>query len=340
MEALEQNIVQIVIEGKNVTADVTPYLSRVSYTDKVEAESDDITLVFEDNVGHWQNGWYPQQGDSLTVTIGSPRNPLDCGVFEIDEIELELAPDTVTIKGIGASITKTLRSKESKSFEKQSLHEIAKYFANKHGLRLIGNVRELQKIEIERKTQERQTDISFLAGLAKEYGIVFSVRGNQLIFIDMDELEKQPAVLTIFKNKISKARFSDKTSHIYGGATVSTRNMKTNSVRRWHYDPSDQGNGMGKLTNNVWQDNVTVENETQARAKAKGGLKNQNKDKITGTITVEGNVKLVAGVNIELVGIGQFSGKWHVATSTHNIDDSSGYITEASLRKIEEKTTA
>lgn len=340
METLEKNIVQIVIEGKNVTADVTPYLSRVSYTDKVDAESDDITLVFEDTAGHWQNGWYPQQGDNLTVTIGNPRNQLDCGVFEIDEIELELAPDTVTIKGIGSSITKALRSKESKSFEKQSLHEIARYFATKHGLRLTGNVSELQKIEIERKTQDRQTDLSFLARLASEYGIVFSIRGNQLIFIDTDELEKQPAVMTIHKNKISKARFADKTSHIYGGATVSTRNMKTNSVRRWHYDSSDQGNGIGTLTNDVWQGNVTVENETQARAKAKGGLKNQNKDKITGTLTVDGNVKLVAGINIELVDIGQFAGKWHVVTSSHNIDDSSGYITEASIRKIEEKANA
>lgn len=334
METLELNIVQIVVNGKNVTEDVTPYLSRLTYTDKVEAESDDITLSFEDTGGHWQNGWYPQQGDTLAVTIGTPGSPLDCGIFEIDEIELELPPDTVTIKAIGAAISKSLRTRNSKAFEKQSLKSIAQYFANKHGLKLTGNTSELQKIEIERKTQDKQTDLAFLAGLAKEYGIVFSVRGGQLVFMDIDELEKQPAVLTIQKNEISKARFADKTSHVYGGAAVTTRNMKSNKIRHWKITPSEQDGGKGTLTNDIWQGNVTAENDTQAQAKAKGALKAKNKDKITGTITVPGNVKLVAGVNIELSDIGQFSGKWHVVSSGHSIDNSGGYTTDASIRKI------
>lgn len=334
METLGLNIVQIVVNGKNVTEDVTPYLSRLTYTDKVEAESDDITLVFEDTAGHWQNGWYPQQGDTLAITIGTPGSPLDCGIFEIDEIELELPPDTVTIKAIGAAISRSLRTRNSKAFEKQSLKSIAQYFANKHGLKLTGNTSELQKIEIERKTQDKQTDLAFLVGLAKEYGIVFSVRGGQLVFIDIDELEKQPAVLTIHKNEMSKARFADKTSHIYGGAAVATRNMKSNKIRHWKITPSEQDGGKGTLTNDIWQGNVTAENDTQAQAKAKGALKAKNKDKITGTITVPGNVKLVAGVNIELSDIGQFSGKWHVVSSGHSIDNSGGYTTDASIRKI------
>lgn len=334
MEALKKNIAQITINGKNVTEDVTPYLSRLGYTDKVEAESDDVTLTFEDTAGHWQNGWYPQQGDTLAVTIGTPGAPLDCGIFEIDEIELEISPDIVTIKGIGAAISKSLRTRNSKAFEKQSLKQIAQYFATKHGLKLTGNVGELQKIQIERKTQDRQTDLSFLAGLAKEYGILFSVRGDQLVFMDIDELEKKPAVLTIHKNEISKARFTDKTSQVYGAAVVSTRNMKSSKVRRWKITPSGEDGGKGTLTNDTWQGNVTAENDTQAQAKARGGLKNKNKDKITGTITVEGNVKLVAGVNIELAAIGQFSGKWHVVSSSHSIDNSGGYVTDASIRKI------
>lgn len=335
METLKQNIAQITINGKNVTADVAPYLSRLNYTDRVEAESDDITLTFEDTEGHWQNGWYPQQGDTLTVTIGTYGNPLDCGLFEIDEIEFDFPPDTVTIKAIGASISKAMRTRNSKAFEKQTLKQIAQFFATKHDLRLIGNTSELQKIEIERKTQDRQTDLAFLSGLAKEYGIVFSVRGDQLIFIDIDDLEKQPSVLTIHKNELSKARFTDKTSQIFGAAVVSTRNMKSNQVHRWKVTPP-KGKGTDALTDDTWKGDITVENETQAQAKAKGELKDKNKDKITGSITVEGNVKLVAGINIELAGIGEFSGKWHVVSSSHSIDNSGGYTTDASIRKIKE----
>lgn len=54
MEALEKVIAKITVNGKNVTADVSPYLSRLSYADKEEAESDDLTLTFEDTAGHWR----------------------------------------------------------------------------------------------------------------------------------------------------------------------------------------------------------------------------------------------------------------------------------------------
>lgn len=174
-----------------------------------------------------------------------------------------------------------------------------------------------------------------MSGLAKEYGIVFSVRGDQLVFMDTEELEAQPVVQIIHKNELSRASFTDKTSQVYGGAVVATRNMKTNSVRRWKIEPSDQEGGKGTLTNDTWQGDVTAENETQAQAKAKGALKEKNKDKITGSITVVGNVKLVAGVNIELTGIGKFSGKWHVVSSAHDLDNSSGHVTTAAIRKIE-----
>lgn len=217
METLEKVIAKITVNGKNVTADVSPYLSRLSYADKEEAESDDLTLTFEDTTDHWKNGWYPEQGDTLEVSIGTPDAPLDCGLFEIDEIGLEFPPDTVAIKAIGAAISKALRSKNSKAFEKQSLKQIAQYFATKHGLKLVGNVSDLQKIEVERKTQEKQTDLAFLSRLAREYGIVFSVRGDQLVFMDTEELESQPVVMTIHKNELSRARSLTKRAKYLAG---------------------------------------------------------------------------------------------------------------------------
>ena len=332
METLEKNIVEITVDGKNVTGDVSPYLSRCTYTDQEEAESDEVTLVFEDTNGQWHGPWYPQQGDSLTAKMGESGNLLDCGLFEIDQIEYEFPPDLFSIKAIGAAITKDLRTKNSKAFEKQSLKKIAQYFADKHKLKLTGDVSELQKIEIERKTQDKQTDIAFLQSLAKEYGLIFSVRGDQLVFMDAATLETQKAVLTFAKTQMSKGRFQDKTAQVYAEAKVATRNMRTNTVQKWSVKPSGTP---GK------KDTLIVggraESDGQAQAKAKGALKNCNKDKITGTFTVPGNNKLVAGINIELTVIGKFSGKWHVVSSTHTVDKSSGYTTDVNVRKIEEK---
>ena len=153
MEALEKVIAKITVNGKNVTADVSPYLSRLSYADKEEAESDDLTLTFEDTAGHWQNGWYPEQGDTLEVSIGTPDAPLDCGLFEIDEIGLEFPPDTVTIKAIGAAISKALRSRNSKAL-KAIVETDRPIFCDETRAEARGQRQRPAKIEVERKTQE------------------------------------------------------------------------------------------------------------------------------------------------------------------------------------------
>ena len=119
---------------------------------------------------------------------------------------------------------------------------------------------------------------------------------------------------------------------MFGGATVATRDMRSSSVKKWQIKPS--GNATEK---DILIVNGRAENEGQAQAKAKGALKEKNKDKITGTITVPGNVKLVAGVNINLTGIGDFSGKWHVESSQHDAGKDGGYSTNANLRKVEKK---
>ena len=332
MEKITKNIVEISIAGKNVTGDVSRYLSKITYTDKEEEESDDVSLTFEDTSAIWQSGYYPEQGDTLQVKLGTPGNMLDCGLFEIDEIELELSPDTLTVKGIATAITQSLRTRNSKAFEKQSLRKIAQYFADKHQLKLIGKTGELQKIEIGRKTQDNQTDISFLTSLAKEYGLIFSVRGDRLVFMDEEELDKQDSILTIDRSQMSKARFRDKTSQTFSSAVISKRNVKTNKVVRWKIEPSGKEGEQDVLVING-----STENDGQAKAKTESSLKKKNNEKVTGSFSVPGNPQLVAGVNIELTGIGAFSGKWHIVSSTHTIDTNGGYITDVEVRKIIEQ---
>ncbi|MDL2289963.1 hypothetical protein LJB95_00980 [Paludibacteraceae bacterium OttesenSCG-928-F17] len=329
METVSKNIAELNIAGKNVTADVSPYISRITYTDKEEAESDDIAIVLEDTAKVWQKSWYPSLGDTLTLKIGYPDNLLDCGLFEIDETEFELPPDMVTIKAIGAAISKELRTKNSKAYEKQTLKKIAEHIATKHGLKLIGTAGRLEKINIERKTQDNQTDIAFLSSLAKEYDLLFSVRGSQLVFITVDELDSKAPVSTIDRKQVSKARFTDKTSHIYAGALVSKRDTRSNSVKKW--DIKSSGNPQ---TKDILIVNTRVETDAQAQEKAEAALKAKNREKITGSITIPGNPSLVAGVNISIADFGEFSGKWHIISSTHNVDAVSGYTTDLNIRKV------
>lgn len=80
---------RIIYEGKDISADISPYLLSVGYTDRLSGESDELELRLEDTDGRWRGDWYPGKGDSLAVSIGYAGQELvSCGSFEIDEIEL------------------------------------------------------------------------------------------------------------------------------------------------------------------------------------------------------------------------------------------------------------
>ena len=71
----------------------------------------------------------------------------------------------------------------------------------------------------------------------------------------------------------------------------------------------------------------------EAQKLAKEKLKEKNKFKQSGTITLEGDPKLVAGATIYLELEDKFSGKYYIEQSTHTINDS-GYTTRLQIRKI------
>jgi uncharacterized protein len=55
---------------------------------------------------------------------------------------------------------------------------------------------------------------------------------------------------------------------------------------------------------------------------------------VTGRIETEGTMLLVAGVNIDLMGFATFDGKYHIESSRHRLERSSGYTTEVEVRKL------
>lgn len=321
-------IFELTIAGKNVTQDISEFLSSVEYTDKLEDESDEVQLVLDDISGVWHSTWYPQQGDSLTLKMGYKDNMLDCGEFEIDEIELRGQPDTMTVKAIAAAINKDLRTKKSVAYEKQTLKKIAQKIADKHSFTLVGDTSRLASIEIGRKTQNNESDLSFLANLSKRYGIVFSVRGKQLVFLNAEDLEKSNSIMTFKRTDLSTYSFKDKTADTFESASVSQRDVQTNSVKEWKTTQDK---------NTIKKDDLVVsgrvENESQAKAVTEGTLRTANKDKLTGSFSIDGNPLLVAGANIELQDFGAFSGKWTIKESRHKIDIGGGYTSDVSLIK-------
>ncbi len=71
---------------------------------------------------------------------------------------------------------------------------------------------------------------------------------------------------------------------------------------------------------------VRCSDKKQAIVKAKAALGTAD-TKIEGSLEFVGNPYLIAGSNIELKGIGHFSGKYHIKSARHVLDRTSGYKT-------------
>ena len=84
----------------------------------------------------------------------------------------------------------------------------------------------------------------------------------------------------------------------------------------------------------VLRKEVRVESVEQAEAQARAALLEANRLKVTGTITVPGDPCLLAGVTIQLGGMGRLSGKYLVQNSTHRVARGSGYSTSVEVTYV------
>lgn len=309
---------KLLYENKDITKDAAPYVTSIEYTDVEHGESDEIQICFEDSEKLWQGPWIPTKGDSIRAHLGyADEKLLNCGSFEIDELEFETPPDIITIKGLATDIKKPLRQKNSVGYENKTLRQIAQEIANKHNLTLIG---EIADVRVDRITQNKKRDLEFLARLAEQYGYIFKITENNLVFYNVQKLKGAKSIHIFYRTDLTRINLREKTSQRYKSVQVSYYDpKKKKTVRASARNDNVKKGDTLKIT-------VRCENRKQAILKAKAALKTAD-DKIEGSIELPGNPYLVSGLNIELKGIGHFSGKYHIKKARHIFDRKTGYKT-------------
>jgi phage protein D len=326
---------RLVYNRKDITHDITPYVLEVTYTDHLRGQSDDIEIKIEDVDSRWIDAWYPGKGDSLTLSLGyEGRLLLKCGTFEIDEIEWSDKPSTISIKALATPVNKPLRTRGNRAFEETTLPAVAQQIAAAQGMKVVGDI---EAVPIGRVTQYGETDVGFLRRMAEEYGYAFKVNGDQLVFTSMAKLRGQAPVAVFHRGDaaLKAVRLSDKITHVYAGATVSHHDPKKKALMTAHVQdgravlsPSD-GRGTSADTLHIHR---RVDSPAQAKALARGALET-NEESVNGSVTVIGDPRLVAGVVIELVECGKFSGALLVHSARHSLSRSGGYETSLELKR-------
>lgn len=443
--------VQVSYDNVDISADVSNGLISFTYKDKVSGQTDDLDLCIEDSFGLWKNAWYPKKGATIVARMGYNGNLVECGKFQIDEIELSGPPSTINIRAIGIPITKNLKTKKSKANEGITLKQLAENVCKEQDLTLddgtktvklkrpdtkeeqaaikvlaqfaqrLGNEKSntiryqsisalqiesfkiirklidkgykeeatlleadcklvaanmtqencfkfakfayeieirlinakleynkttsigLNKIRIDRTSQNRESDLAYLSRISAEYGFAFSVKGDVMVYYNLKSLEDSPGVATIIPVLLKSYTLKDKVAGTVKSVNVSSHNPNTKETITATAEneevTADNGDTYKETTS---EDTLEVkskaENQEQADAKAKAALHDANGNGQTGSLSLVGDPLLVAGNNFNLLGFGEFDGRWHILESTHSISKSGGYTTDIEIKRIARRT--
>ncbi|MBQ4779978.1 phage protein D [Pectobacterium versatile] len=319
-------------QQKDITNDIAPYVTSVTYSDSIKNESDSIEVRLDDTDGRWMDKWYPGTGDTLSLKLGYLGEMLfDCGTFSIDEIEVSAPPSEVMIRGVATSVNRALRTKSNRGFEDTTLAAIATRIAKKHQLMLVGMI---QIIKIDRVTQYAETDVAFLKRLASEYGYVVKVVGDQLIFSHLATLRNQASVRQIKPTDVARFSLSDTISHVYKNAKTKYQkgSEKKLVVCEANGGVNNEMKSAGAETSaDTLKVNVRAADASGAKMKTDAALDAHNEKQQKGSMTLMGSPQLAAGNKVELVSFGQLSGHWLIESARHVLERGSGYTTEIGL---------
>lgn len=367
MSAVRHTKLLVTMDKEDVSEEISHDLLSFSYTDKESDEADSVTFTLKDNRRKWAgeasaDSQNQQKAPKVTAILqlfegGVCTGTLFCGSFTVDSLRFSGHPRTVEISGVSVPLEKPIRRcAKSRSWENSTLKTIAGQLAEESGLRLFWDVAE--DVSYDRIDQNRETDLAFLARLAKEDGISIKVTDSQLVMFDQASYEKkQPAALILLGSSVVTSwDFSFQKGESYKSVSVAYRDPKQKGKKSASsYQLGSAGSGTAtKNAGNpaVMKATVTdpdvgeegqefefkrrASSQAEAERLAKAKLRELNARSVTGSLTLAGDPRLCAGMVIALAGWGAWDGNFIIEEARHEVS-SGGYTTSLNVRRVQKK---
>lgn len=340
---------EVTYDGRDISEDLQPYLLGVTYTDNRGGKADEVTISLQDRGGLWRADWLPGLGATLRVRIhaddwGEGGGSLFCGVFTLDKLSLAGPPSTVQLSGVSippGSVART--TKRSRAWEQVTLRRVAEDVAASAGLSLVWDVEEAPGI-LDRVDQSSETDLAFLARVCRDYRIEVKAQDGQLVLWDV----------TAYQGKDPVTTYTLGESRVLGWSLDVKAYLYTPKVKVVYQDPwwgvpqqstVDEAEALrGPLPGDPLGlegasfDDAAAEvlrkrarSKAEAEAKAKAALLARTEHSAEGSITVVGDVRLVAANPIQLSGWGKLDGRYLLDTATHTLGKT--YTTTAKIKR-------
>lgn len=343
--------------NKNVSQSLLPDLLSFTYDDKETNEADEISLTLKDPTGKWSSTWKPDGGEVVRAylsagTVEKKGIELYCGRFYVDSLRVSGSPRTFEMRAVSIPLNKPIRKKlKTKAWEKKTLKGIAQEIAKVAGVKLLFDSAENPSYD--RQDQSKESDLKFLSRLCEEAGLSLKLTDDRIVIFDQASYEKKASIktFTLGKSDILSWDFESQQSETYKTCTVTYRDpkkKKKGSAGSYNMDlekvKTKKETNPAVLTYTATDpdaDENGQEFTLKKRAKsvaeaerlAKAQLRKLNARHVTGSMTVIGDVSLVAGVVITCKGFGSFDGRFIIEQASHSVS-TSGYTTGLTLRRV------
>ena len=330
-------------DGTDISEDIRPYVTEISYTDNEEDECDDLSITLQDREGIWLESW---AAEAIVASAASRKisasiirknwggkgedEVLECGEFELDSVTVNGPPATLSLEATSLPYAEPVRQTVThKAWENISLSSIAEQIGGKAGL--ASSYLASEDPFYERVEQFRESDIVFLSEQCHESGLSLKVTDGTLVIFDQKQFESAGPVGTIRRGDGSYIRYS------MGSGEAKTQ---YSSCRVSYTDPN-KGLIEGTADN---PDNTKTEQVLEVEAKvpsigaaqelAKACLRLANKFEMTASFTMPGNPIYCAGMTVSLEKFGAWDGKYIIRQAVHTVSAGGGYTTSIKLRKV------
>ncbi len=359
----------IMLGGKDYFSSLAPYFISMSYTDNCDGKkADDLNITLADREGKFISTWMPKKGIYLDAAIIVERwfapyasgISLDCGRFWIDTVEFELPDHKVQIKATSIPTNARIKaSTETRGWENVNLKDLAQQIAGENGMEIDWQAQTNPRYS--RVEQHEESALGFLQKRANNAKLAIKVHRNKITFFDEQKLEEAaPKFSLLYGNtaaqaglasyRMSSGHFSSKIMDCTKSAKVAHSDPKTGDVQKGEWKTSDE-DLEDKTDDRVNEDTDAEEDastEAQGRdlsgewnqggadgastVKAKSHVRDKNKKKEQSKVDLSiGNPLIAAGQTFNLVGCGQFDGKWFVESAHHSLGPE--YKTELNIRR-------
>ncbi len=175
-------------DGKPITDRVNPILVSLSVTDETGTQADRLSIELDDSTGTLE---LPKKGAVLALQLGMEigvglgLRMIDCGEFTVDTVSGSGPPDILRIEARAAPMAGTgkIQQRKSRSWDGKKLGDIVNTIANENDLAPI-IAKNLADVDPGHLDQTDESDISFLARLARDFGGAVKAAAGRLAFIE------------------------------------------------------------------------------------------------------------------------------------------------------------